>query len=97
MLTKHAIRVIYGEGVEAVETTVRHLYEMIEVEDERVHRLVTSATAAQLRKIEQLTSRITRLEEEVANKVRQVHQLSRTIKVTWSNFSRPDPLARITR
>ncbi len=48
MLSKHAIRVIYDQGVEEVAATIRQLYEMIEVEDERVHRLVASATAAHL-------------------------------------------------
>ena len=52
MLRKSEIRVIYEAGVEAVAATIRQLYEMIEVEDERVHRLVTSAMAAHLQKIE---------------------------------------------
>jgi len=51
MLSHHQIRVIYEEGVEAVAETIRQLYEMIEVEDERVHRLVASATVAQLQRI----------------------------------------------
>jgi hypothetical protein len=42
VLSKHAIRVIYEEGVEAVEATLRQLYEMIEVEDERVQRVAAA-------------------------------------------------------
>jgi len=80
VLSKHAIRVIYEEGVEAVEATIRRLYEMIEVEDERVHTLVCSATAAHLHRIEQLTTRIARLEDDLASKVRQVHQLDLRVK-----------------
>lgn len=68
------LRVIYKQGVEAVAVTIRQLYEMIEVEDERVHRLVAAATAAHFLKIAQLTARIARLEEELAGKVRQVHK-----------------------
>jgi hypothetical protein len=37
MLRHHEISVIYKKGSEAVTETIRHLYEMIEVEDERVH------------------------------------------------------------
>ena len=80
MLRKREIRVIYAQGVEAVETTIRQLYEMIEVEDERVHKLIASATTAHLQKIGQLTGRIVRLEEELASNVRQVHQLNRTVR-----------------
>lgn len=80
VLRKTEVRVIYDQGVEAVAATIRQLYEMIEVEDERVHRLVASATAAHLQKIEQLTGRIARLEEELSNRVQQVHQLSLTVK-----------------
>src|SRR2546421_12436559 len=53
---------------------------MIEVEDDRVHTLIPSATAAHLEKIEQLTARINRLAAELSNKVRQVHQLNHQIK-----------------
>lgn len=80
MLAMREVRAIYHEGVYAVASTIRQLYEMIEVEDERVNRRVAAATAAHLRKIEQLTSRITRMEEELAGKVRQVHQLNLTVK-----------------
>ena len=80
MLSKHAIRVIYKEGVAAVEATIRQLYELIEVEDERVQRVVERATAAHRHRIEQLTGRIAKLKEELANKLRQVHQLTRVVK-----------------
>ncbi len=80
MLSKHEIRVIYDQGVEEVAATIRQLYEMIEIEDERVHKLVCSATAAHLHRIEQLTGRINGLEEELASKVRQVHHLNLTVK-----------------
>ena len=80
MLRKHEIKTIYDRGVDAVAASIRQLYEMIEVEDERVHRLVASANAAHLRKIEQLTARIARLESELAGKVRQVHQLNIVVK-----------------
>src|SRR5215216_7324584 len=80
VLNQHAIRVIYEEGVEAVAATIRQLYEMVEIEDERGQRMVCSATAAHLRRIEQLSTRINGLEEELASKVRQVHQLSLMVK-----------------
>ncbi len=79
MLRKKEIRAIYDQGLEAVATTIRHLYEMIETEDERVE-LVARATSAHLKQIEQLTARITRLEEELANKARQIHQLNLTVR-----------------
>jgi transposase len=80
MLRRHEIRTSYNKGVGAVTETIRQLYEMIETDDERVRKLVASATAAHLRKIEQLTGRITRLEEELASKVRQVHRLNLTVR-----------------
>jgi len=80
VLRKREIRVIYDQGVEAVEATIRQLYEMIEIEDERVHQLVVLATAAHLQKIEQFRGRIAKLEEELASKVRHVHQLNLTVK-----------------
>jgi chromosome segregation ATPase len=43
-------------------------------------RLVATATAAHLRRIEQLSGRINRLEEELSSRVRQVHQLDLTVK-----------------
>lgn len=80
MLRKKEIRAIYDQGVEAVAAIIKQLYEMIEVEDERVHKLVVSATSAHLQKIEQLMGRIARLEDELSNRARQVHQLNLTIK-----------------
>jgi transposase len=74
------VRAIYHQGVYAVAAAFRQLYEMVEVEDERVHRLVASANAAHLRKIEQLSARVARLEEELANKARQIHQLNLAAK-----------------
>ena len=80
MLAMREVRAIYHQGVYAVAGAFRQLYEMIEVEDERVHRLVAAATAAHLHKIEQLTGRIAKLEEELAVKARQVHRLELTVK-----------------
>src|SRR5438477_3076706 len=80
MLAMREVRAIYHQGVYAVADAFRRLYQMIEVEDERVQKLVAAATAAHLRKIEQLGGRIARLEEELANKVRQVHRLEQTVK-----------------
>jgi transposase len=80
MLSQHQIRVIYDQGVEVVTTTIRQLYEMIEVEDERVQRLVASANSAHLQRIEQLSGRIAHLEEELSSRVRQIHQLNQTVK-----------------
>ena len=80
MLAMREVRAIYHQGVYAVAAAFRQLYEMIEVEDERVHRLVASANAAHLHKIEQLIGRIARLEEELAVKARQVHRLELTVR-----------------
>jgi transposase len=80
MLAMREVRAIYHQGVYAVAAAFRQLYEMIEVEDERVHRLVAAANAAHLHKIEQLTARIARLESELAGKVRHVHQLNLVLK-----------------
>jgi transposase len=80
MIAMREVRAIYHQGVWAVVAAFRQLYEVIEVEGERVHRRVAAATAAHLRKIEQLTARIARLEEELAGKVRQVHQLDLTVR-----------------
>jgi uncharacterized protein YoxC len=80
MLSHHQIRVIYDQGVEAVTATIRQLYEMIEVQDERVQRLVASAMAAHLQRTEQCSGRIAKLEEELSSRVRQVHQLNLTVK-----------------
>jgi transposase len=80
MLAMREVRDLYHQGVWAVAAAFRQLYEMIEVEDERVHRLVAAANAAHLRKIEQLTARITRLEGELAGRVRQAHQLDLAVR-----------------
>ena len=80
MLAMREVRAIYHQGVYAVAATIRQLYEMIEVEDGRVQRLVASATAAHRHKIEQLMGRISKLEEELAAKARQVHRLELTVK-----------------
>lgn len=80
MLSHHQIRIIYDQGVEAVTATFSQLYEMIEVEEERVQKLIARATAAHLKKIEQLSLRLSRLEAELSNRIGQVHQLNRTIK-----------------
>jgi hypothetical protein len=80
MLAMREVKAIYHQGLYAVAATIRQLYEMIETEDERVHRLVAAATAAHLHKIEQLTGRIARLEEELAVKARQVHRLELTAR-----------------
>jgi transposase len=53
---------------------------MIEVEDGRVQRLVAAATVTHLHKIERLRGRVARLEEELANKVRQVRRLEAAVK-----------------
>jgi hypothetical protein len=55
MLSHHQIRVMYEEGVEVVTETIRQLYEMIETDDERVQRLVASATVAHTQRIDQLS------------------------------------------
>ena len=80
MLAMREVRDIYHQGVYAVAATIRQLYEMIEVEDERVHQRIVSANAAHLHKIEQLTGRIAGLEEKLAVKARQVHRLELTIR-----------------
>lgn len=53
---------------------------MIEVEDERVQTLVAAATAAHLRKIEQLRGQIAKLEEEMASKTRQLRRLELEVR-----------------
>ncbi len=80
MLREKEISSIYDQRLEAVAAVIRQLYEMIEVEDERVHKLVAWATTAHLQKIEQLTARITCLEAALSNKAQQVHQLNATVK-----------------
>ena len=54
MLARKEIRAIYDRGLNAVAVTIRQLYDMIEMDDERVQRLVALATAAHLQRIEQL-------------------------------------------
>jgi predicted RNase H-like nuclease (RuvC/YqgF family) len=80
MIAMREVREIYHRGVWAVADAFRQLYEMIEVEEGRVRRLVAAATAAHLRKIEQLKCRIAKLEEELATKVRQVRRLESEVK-----------------
>src|SRR5215213_1116756 len=80
MIAMREVRAIYHQGVWAVAAAFRQLYEVIEVEDERVQKRVTAATAAHLRRIEQLKGRINHLEEELASKTRQVHRLELTVK-----------------
>jgi len=53
---------------------------MIEEDDERIHRLVSSANAAHLKKIDELTARIVHLEAELLSRGRQLHQLQLTVK-----------------
>jgi Transposase IS66 family len=79
MLSHHQIRFVYNEGVESVAQTIRQLSEMIEVEDERLQRIIASATTAQLKKIEELTARITQLEAELLNRKRQLHRQQLTL------------------
>lgn len=97
MLRKAEIRVIYDQGIEAVATTIKQLYEMIEVEDERVHNLVASTSATHLQKIEQLSARLARLEEELLNKVRQVYQLNRTVKDLYKQLKEAREQTRLAR
>lgn len=80
MLRKTEIQSIYAQGVEEVEATIRQLSRMIEVDDERVYKLVASATAAHLKKIEELANRINLLEAELLGRKRQLHQLRLTIE-----------------
>lgn len=97
MLRKKEIRAIYDRGLEAVTTTIRQLYEMIEADDERVHRLVASATAAQLKKIDELTARITRLEAALSNKARQVHQLNQQLRDLSKQLREAQAQTRLAR
>ena len=79
MLSHHQIRVIYAEGVESVAQTIRQLSEMIEVEEEHLQSIIASATAAQLKRIEALSARITHLEAELLNRQRQLHRQQLTL------------------
>lgn len=80
MLSHQQIRVIYDEGIEAVGATIHQLYEMIETDEERVQKLIALATSMHLKKIEQLISRINRLEEELSKRVGQLYQLNRAVR-----------------
>lgn len=80
MIAMREVREIYHRGVWAVADAFRRLYEMIEVEEGRVQQLVAVATVAHLRKIERLTGRIARLEEELAAKARQVRRLELEVR-----------------
>jgi transposase len=97
VLRKHEIRVIYNQGVEAVAATIRQLYEMIEAEDERVYKLVAAARAAHLQKIEQLNARVNRLEAELSNRVRQIHQFNLTIKGLNKQLKEAQQQTRLAR
>jgi transposase len=97
MFSHHQIRVMYAQGVEAVTQTIRQLYEMIEVEDERVHKLVASATAAHLQRIEHLNGRINRLEEELSSRVRQIHQLNQAVKDLSKQLREAQQQTRLAR
>lgn len=97
MLSQHQIRVMYEEGVETVTETFRQLYEMIETADERVHRLVASATVAHLQRIDQLSGRINRLEAELSSRVRQVHQLNQTVKALNKQLKEARQQTRLAR
>ena len=80
MIAMREVREIYHQGVWAVAAAFRQLYEMIEIEEERVQKLVAAATIAHLRKNEQLTGRIAKLEEELAIKARQVRRLELAVR-----------------
>lgn len=97
MLRKTEIRIIYDQGVEAVAATIGQLYQMIETDDEQVQKLVASATAAHLHKIEQLTARITRLEEELSSRARQVHQLNYAVKELNKQLKEAQQQTRLAR
>ncbi|MBA3767353.1 MAG: hypothetical protein H0W99_10260 [Acidobacteria bacterium] len=97
MLRKHEIKTIYDQGLEAVAATIRQLYEMIQVEDERVHNLVAIATSAHLKKIEQLTARLAGLEEELSNRARRIHQLNLTIKALNKQLNEARQQTRLSR
>jgi chromosome segregation ATPase len=74
------VRGISHRGVWAVAAAFRRLYEMIDADEERVQRLVAAATVAHLRKIERLTGRLAKLEEELAIKARQVRRLELEVR-----------------
>jgi hypothetical protein len=74
MLAMREVRDIYHQGVWAVAAAFRQLYEMIEAKDEQVQKLIAVATAAHLKKIEELNTRIFHLEEELLNQKRLSHR-----------------------
>lgn len=80
MLSIHEIRAIHQRGVYAVAQTISDLYEMIELDDARVQRLIRRANATYLRQIKQLTDRNTQLEAELLKQKRLVHQQAHQLK-----------------
>jgi chromosome segregation ATPase len=97
MIAMREVRDIYHQGVWAVADAFRQLYEMIEVEDERVQKLVTAATAAHLHKIEQFRGRVARLEEELAIKARQVRRLELEVKELTGELKEARKQTRLAR
>jgi transposase len=79
MIAMREVRDIYNQGVWAVADAFRRLYEMIEVKDEQVQKLIALATAAHLKKIEGLDTRILHLEEELLKRKRQIHRQQLTV------------------
>jgi transposase len=79
MIAMREVREIYHRGVWAVADAFRQLYEMIEVKDEQVQKLIAIATAAHLKKSEELNTRILYLEEELLNRKRQIRRQRLTI------------------
>src|SRR5437016_6137804 len=51
MIAMREVREIYHQGVWAVAGAFRQLYQMIEVKDEQIQKLIAVATAAHLKKI----------------------------------------------
>jgi transposase len=80
MLSIHEIRAIHQRGVYAVAQTISDLYEMIEMDDARVQKLIRRANATYLQKIKHLTGRINQLEGELLQQKRRLYQQARQIK-----------------
>ncbi len=80
MLSIHETRAIHQRGVYAVAQTISDLYEMIEMDDERVQKLIRRANAVYLQQIQQLKDRNAQLETELLKQKRQFHQQARQIK-----------------
>jgi transposase len=97
MIAMREVREIYHQGVWAVADAFRRLYEMIEVEEGRVQKLVAAAASAHLRKIEQLTGRIAKLEEELAAKARQVRRLELAVRELNRELKEARKQTRLTR